>query len=481
MLMANHLTPTRSQSNDRWQLEILAPGVSTFDFLGSLNYTGPAYETGLQTLRVTYPQHIWNMTYLASPSCFEHMDTVQAKLAEWYYVKRSQRSVAVIVMPGCGEGAIINSLASAWNVLMITSSEGLVLPDPRKRPTWITTTPIPPLPEVYCSFLKSHGWTKVYVFLDQFGLEATYYSYVATRVKGSLNACGVRFEQNICLSTGPGRGNCSLTTTLEDFNNRHRIFLYFGKPSGLRIILIEASRLNMTNGKHVYVAVIPYRMKIYGTEFRWQNYDLDDEVVRQAYQSVILLSLVDESRYTTASMANLIRKWRVYSEQDFSNTHLEFELPLPILIATHAALELVGRVVHELFVELDGSLSEKWDGLITGTQLASRIRNRTFSDLDVGKMHMTVQGHLTFQTHAHYFHNATGQFVEYMRARLTEDDAFFWVATADSQWFNQTGFPSDEPMRDRSDGDRRAFLAWAAVVGIPIGLVLAITASQIMR
>ncbi|OQV16375.1 hypothetical protein BV898_09520 [Hypsibius exemplaris] len=43
-----------------------------------------------------------------------------------------------------------------------------------------------------------------------------------TRVKGSLNACGVRFEQNICLSTGPGWGNCSLTTTLEDFNNRHR-------------------------------------------------------------------------------------------------------------------------------------------------------------------------------------------------------------------------------------------------------------------
>ena len=91
--------------------------------------------------------------------------------------------------------------------------------------------------------------------------------------------------------------------------------------------------------------MIPYKAKIFGTEFTWNVGDGDDsvstatifldfsfkgggylQVTRVAYNSVILLKLVDESPYWTASMPGLVQKWRHLSEDSYNNQKLQFDM-----------------------------------------------------------------------------------------------------------------------------------------------------------
>ena len=84
----------------RLQIDLVVPGVASFAILGTLNSTGPAFDTGLEVLRTTYPQQEWRLTFLPTPSCPEEVITVQTRLAEWYYTVHRQNSLCVIITPG---------------------------------------------------------------------------------------------------------------------------------------------------------------------------------------------------------------------------------------------------------------------------------------------------------------------------------------------------------------------------------------------
>jgi uncharacterized protein HemY len=56
-------------------------------------------------------------------------------------------------------------------------------------------------------------------------------------------------------------------------------------------------------------------------------------VTKEAYESVILLTLIDEARYTSQGVKNLTSQWKRLSENVYNNTQLKFELVKEVIIA----------------------------------------------------------------------------------------------------------------------------------------------------
>jgi uncharacterized protein HemY len=48
--------------------------------------------------------------------------------------------------------------------------------------------------------------------------------------------------------------------------------------------------------------------------------------MRQAYRSVILLTLMDEAAFTSTAMKNLTSEWESISQKVYNNTDLQSEL-----------------------------------------------------------------------------------------------------------------------------------------------------------
>jgi hypothetical protein len=85
------------------KITILSPGFFGFDAFPSLSYNGPAIETGVQRLRLSYPQFNWTSKYLHTEemsSCIAVFDNIQNVLSRWYYTERDPDSLSLIVAPG---------------------------------------------------------------------------------------------------------------------------------------------------------------------------------------------------------------------------------------------------------------------------------------------------------------------------------------------------------------------------------------------
>jgi hypothetical protein len=83
-------------------IEILTPTYNGADTSASTVHSQPAFITGLDMLRRTYPQFRVSHHFLVDnvTTCFEHLTNVQDNLSRWYYRARSNASVFVILTTG---------------------------------------------------------------------------------------------------------------------------------------------------------------------------------------------------------------------------------------------------------------------------------------------------------------------------------------------------------------------------------------------
>jgi hypothetical protein len=100
-----------------------------------------------------------------------------------------------------------------------SSAADQIIKERQRTPTWITTTPFPPVEEVYCSFLAAFNWTNVFVVVDRDRAVAEYYGYAAKRVTDKLADCGVQFTRSTFLS---GDKTFSTSAILQEFHSRSR-------------------------------------------------------------------------------------------------------------------------------------------------------------------------------------------------------------------------------------------------------------------
>ncbi|GAV09517.1 hypothetical protein RvY_19045-3 [Ramazzottius varieornatus] len=106
---------------------------------------------------------------------------------------------------------------------------------------------------------------------------------------------------------------------LTVLSEKARVVIYSGmSKQAMRNILITAYNLNMTNGEYVHIFYWNY-----ATGFTWRWNDKDDQIVRQAYDSVIILEQ-DQSRDAPPKGTPYYRikyGWRQRSEELFNFTY----------------------------------------------------------------------------------------------------------------------------------------------------------------
>ncbi|GAU95182.1 hypothetical protein RvY_06847-1 [Ramazzottius varieornatus] len=267
------------------QVEIVSPGLQGSAALSSITLAGPAFESGVELLRMNYYRKFGvNHTFLFDnriKDCALLQGNVQNMLAEYYYeyLLKSKTSgtngTVVIITPGCIEALFLNQMAAGWNILLITTtSSDVIIKDKDKSPTWINTNQYPSLyyGESFYQLLKMNNWTSVFVFTDESAV--VYYSFVSRQTLSLLklkhvHATSVTYSSKI--------GELNFDGLLEEFSRRSRIMLVFAQPPQLRKLLLAAHSKNMTNGEHVYIATQPFDHKIFGN-FTWKSGDESDEV-----------------------------------------------------------------------------------------------------------------------------------------------------------------------------------------------------------
>ncbi|OQV24981.1 hypothetical protein BV898_01190 [Hypsibius exemplaris] len=398
----------------------------------SLTYNAPAIITGVQRLRDLYPQHWWTSTFLTDPhsrTCPLMLANVYFMLSQWYYSRENTGRLSIIVTPGSKKGAFHSSASEP------------AIRNRQLSPTWLSTTPFASPNVVFCSLLNNLNWRTVVASLDtDSDAHIAYYTYAFNRVVGKLTECSVKFSaSSLAYSDG-----LLVSKLLGEFHQKTRVFLYFGLPSGLRILLIAAVARNMTNGDYVYLAVVPWSSSSFGY-FTWQSYQDDDEKVKEAYRSVLLLSLVDETQYGSPSIRNLAQKWANISQCEYNNTEPPNYLPIPLMTATQTAVEMAGIAAMEALARSTGLSNGD-----NGQMLADSIRNRTYPNLQTGLWRMSGGGEMLHIVQLASFDWQEGQLKVFMKGTEIDcTDIYIWErtsTTSESIWHGGSALPPALPL-----------------------------------
>ncbi|OWA51372.1 hypothetical protein BV898_15857 [Hypsibius exemplaris] len=424
------------------RVHIVSPGFFSWNIEPSLSHFAPAVDTGLAEVRRKYPHFNWTSEFLLRDTmrnCSNLRDNIQYELAKWYYTRSysADDALTVIIAPGCSEARPLSQLAAGWDILLITSVDYTEnMADRSEFPTYVTTSPLTPVNAViFCALFTEMNWTRLYLLHDTgsspyYGLQA---SFLPLRIPTN---CRVQLTRQQ-FHSGVKNVSQQLQPILRDFNSKSRVMLYLGNAIGLRDILIEAVKMNMTSGEHVFLTVTTDDSADW--LFSWQTMSSDDELIRGAYRAVMLIKLTDTAAISTPSWRGLISQWRTLAEDKYNNTKLQYHLAPQILMAGHIAFELMAEAVH-------AASQDGWSHPPpSGKLLAEQLLNHTF-DLAIGKVHVLGRGQMAVRHVTTCFDLLKGSF---MTCFVSNNDAlterFLWDRDANGTWFGGQSFPPDEP------------------------------------
>ena len=118
IILGSCMMPTVGDSSfiHRLDVDIVTPTYTGTDSLGSRTYIDPAYTTGLEVLRQTWPQFNVSHRFLMSDltNCSDEKAEVQDTLSRWYYWERTSDSVPVILT--CGNILTIQLIANTYGI-----------------------------------------------------------------------------------------------------------------------------------------------------------------------------------------------------------------------------------------------------------------------------------------------------------------------------------------------------------------------------
>ncbi|XP_055351769.1 atrial natriuretic peptide receptor 2-like [Paramacrobiotus metropolitanus] len=360
---------------------VLNVTIVSFGFPGGAEFISSAYSAPAMDVAVQDAMRLYNrtlnmeITYLDNRGmrdCNGVTALSEPLLAEWYYKQRISGNVNALIVPGCVTDNTIGHLVSNWDMLLITtaSSNGNAQ-DVIKRPTWITTAFISTgaYIEVYLDLLHMFQWRSVMVITDRDSPPV--YGAVARKVIAGISGIlGYSVSQKEIFT----RDNATMLrfpTLLRDFSRISRVMLIFGRGPVVRNLLISAGKLNMTNGEYVYVAMEPFRNRLYG-RMDWQYNDTDDPMAREAFRSLLLVqpadSLIPQPEKNRRFSVQVLNR----SETAYNNSYQLKDQPFPIIAAGYSAVMALAQVLNNLVVGLPGFDFSK------GALIAQEFLGRSF-------------------------------------------------------------------------------------------------------
>ncbi|XP_055338423.1 atrial natriuretic peptide receptor 1-like [Paramacrobiotus metropolitanus] len=163
------------------------------------------------------------------------------------------------------------------------------------------------------------------------------------------------------------------------------VFIFLGEPNGFRKLLLYATELHMTDGEHVFVIMTPFRFNSEPGYLTWKKGDQDDETVRLAYRSVLIIE-PDSAIYGDSDLiGSFSLEMKNMSKSVYNYTYKPYELISPHVAATYAALLTFAEIVDRL--RITNSVAT----LSSGKELAKEYLNRTFVT-EVGQYYVDPVG-----------------------------------------------------------------------------------------
>ncbi|OQV26220.1 hypothetical protein BV898_00339 [Hypsibius exemplaris] len=416
-----------SDAVDPVDIEIVTPSFYGLDTLNLANYLLPAVTTGLAALRRSCPQFNITHRWLVDPTivtCAKQREVIQDLLAKWYYLDRRPRAMPIILLGGgCQESEYANQLANAWNVLFITTtSTDETIRRKSRTPTWVTTSALSlDYGNLFKQLLQRYQWSSLAVIVDPYSININQSRSIAGQIQRRLQADGFKvLARDFASLEDPIsrellaviRGSC-------------RVVIYCGGARSLRNLL-------------VYLAVTPFDHPSYG-KFHWQEHDNNDEKVRTAYQSLLLLKIYEVTNASN-DVASMIPIWENLAVlQDRIPANLHHDLPLPYLSSMHMAFQLLGQVIGDL-----NSTVLQHPHQMDGTQLARRIINKTFTigseAIAIDSLGVRLVG-VTLQQ----FSSTSQKLETILIVSETLNGTLVWQYKAPVSWFGRSSFPPNEP------------------------------------
>ncbi|XP_055353827.1 atrial natriuretic peptide receptor 1-like [Paramacrobiotus metropolitanus] len=349
--------------------------------LGSMPYVGPAYRMALETIRQSYPRLNITQTIIsdkkynectafATDVVYLTAEHLNAQLAPGKH--RDKCSASVMLFSGCAEIQEIVPYATQLDKLIITTVA--TNPTLRKKtitPTWIGTTcnSFQVFLSMVFRIAQKFNWTSVAIVADLSANPA--YKQLSGDSANILNTNGRQGYQESYSSTIIT--NAERTAMLRRLNDRARVYVYYGDFGEFRRLLLAASNLSMTNGEHVYIPMAGFRKSREPGYYSWDKGDSDDEIVKQAYRSVLLMEFNEAVYGKTNGSRNFSQEMIQGSREMFNYTYKPFERVTPHPAATYETMLILAQVMEEL--RSTGN-QEVWS---SGRKLAKQFWNRTFT------------------------------------------------------------------------------------------------------
>ncbi|XP_055334069.1 atrial natriuretic peptide receptor 2-like [Paramacrobiotus metropolitanus] len=364
-------SPRESPQDAIVNVSFVVIGFSSPSGTAALPYVEPALSMAVEHVETNYKENMhFRLHFMEEQTCADLGSNAVAMLSEWHYRKRDDRDLTIYIIPACVEETDIPYFHTQWNTLWIsTVSAGSKVRYRNLYPTWISTNYylMSECAGLLLEILIKYNWTTTTAIIDNssspfyFTLASIFFATVASQ----------KHVTSVVRTIEAKPGFNGFRSLLEGIRATSRVVLYFGSGPALRDFLLTAYSLDMTNGEYVYVLIenSPNR------PINWQIGNANDLALLQAFQSVLMVHPTDNTKNSSTKM-QLATEFQRRTMQDFNFTYQLSQQPYDLILGNYMTVFALAKIINDTIAS--GKTAD-W----SGTALARRLLNQTFSD-DIG-------------------------------------------------------------------------------------------------
>ncbi|GAV07007.1 hypothetical protein RvY_16907-1 [Ramazzottius varieornatus] len=257
-----------------------------------------AYKMAVSETNLLYGDRLrFELSTIVRPdflSCATAAANVVDVVTAFYYrgdYPSSQKPL-ISVFPSCVPVVSeMGPIMAEWNHLFITASgSGEALRNKEKYPTVVSTAPTDNsgFTSFFKAILLTFSWKTVFLLCDTNDEVTSFYVATCGSVKRLLKGSIPPFSLHDGTFNSALVREPDLAGLLRMTSSRARVLFLFGNSASTRQFMVEAHKLNMTSGDHVYFFPQPFKSEEIFPELTWKLHRSDDDV--SAAESFYLLS-----------------------------------------------------------------------------------------------------------------------------------------------------------------------------------------------
>ncbi|OQV20628.1 Atrial natriuretic peptide receptor 1 [Hypsibius exemplaris] len=361
-----------------------------------------AYNSAVSIINRQYPRLNVTIKYVTDPNietCLDMGAAAVYEVSEYYYTRRTSPNVTALIFSD-NEQVELNNVAVEWNLFMMTTIQGIEpkLLAKNSNSNWVTSTLLDTngLQAFLLTILRTFGWSTTTFVLD---LSANpwfhitrdiMFAAIRSDMKGAqpykldFDSIGKNHTTDEAVPLPVGELHEQLAKLLLHVKNSSRIVIYLGGTRELRILMMEAVKLQMTNGDYVYICAEPYPHPSWGN-FTWQWNDDLDEFLEEAWRSVMVLGMAAKELKRLDLVRPYFSEWK-----QTSTAFYHFPLPDDAEINYSQVMSFEGILLFAKILEEAIEENPMFD-FTDGSGIARRFHNRTV-DIFTGPVSFNSEG-----------------------------------------------------------------------------------------